>query len=517
MIDPSGEDPRPGKHEGYRGGEAAEVGGLSGDQPLIKRASVGRNLAQMASSQLVTWTLATIAALIIPRYLGPTNLGRISLAWSLWGIAAVFTMLGTSTYLQLAIAKRQTHGLGLVAPILAIRTGLFVLASLGLGGYLLVTNADGSFAWVMVLAGLAALFTLWHDVFRMAFMGLETMATVAVLTMAAGVGGLVATVAVLALGYGVFGVLWVAAAVAAFTLVGFVWSFRKVSRVDWSLWRTDLRSIITGSIPFMIVGLALAMYRQVDVIVIAEVAGERDLGWYSAADTLFGSLLFPTTVIVATVFPTMGRLHAEDPEGLRDLVKKMFSLLFLVAVPIGAGVAAVGPSFAPMLFGEDFTETGTLLSIFGPLTILTFGTTLLGSVAVAMERQRFVAAILFGAALVTIPLDIVLVPWAADRFDNGAIGGALAFVVTECLQFGIMLSAIAPYLVTRSWLWTAARVVGAGVVMFAAVWPIREMFVLVPAAVGAIVYIVMVGLLRLLDDYQRETLRNLVAKIRPKH
>ena len=99
--------------------------------------------------------------------------------------------------------------------------------------------------------------------------------------------------------------------------------------------------------PFLGVALALALYRQVDVLVIAEVAGERDLGWYSAADTLFGSLLFPTTIILASIFPTLGRLHEHDPPEMRRLVTKTFSLLILVSVPVGLGAAVVGERDRP--------------------------------------------------------------------------------------------------------------------------------------------------------------------------
>ena len=41
----------------------------------------------------------------------------------------------------------------------------------------------------------------------------------------------------------------------------------------------------------------------------------------------------------------------------------------------------VGPTFAPLLFGSAYDGTGTALMIFGPVTILTFGTTLFATVA----------------------------------------------------------------------------------------------------------------------------------------
>jgi O-antigen/teichoic acid export membrane protein len=253
----------------------------------------------------------------------------------------------------------------------------------------------------------------------------------------------------------------------------------------------------------MVIDLALVAYRQVDVIVISQVASSRDVGWYSTADVLAGSLLFPTTVILMSAFPTFGRLHKEDPVRLRELVRQAFSLLFVVSVPIGLGAAVVGPTFAPLLYGDQYDGTGTLMMIFGPVTILTFGTTLIATVALATGRKRFLAVLLTSMALLTVPLDLVLVPWAAERYDNGAIGGALAYLVTETLQFVIGLAMITPYLVTRAWAIRSAKVLLAGAIMVAAVWPIREAFFLVPALVGALVYPLAVLLLRVLDDSER--------------
>ena len=296
-----------------------------------------------------------------------------------------------------------------------------------------------------------------------------------------------------------FGVVGVGLVTGSLAFLTILWRFRRITRVEWAGAVAKVWPVVRHSVPFMVVGLALATYRQIDILVISAVAGTRDLGWYSAADTLFGSLMFPTTVIVATTFPTMGRLYTHDRDELHRLVERSFGLLLVVTVPIGLGAAAVGPTFATTLFGDKFSGTSTLLMIFGPLTVLTFGTTFLSTVALASEKRRFVATLLFVSAAITVPLDLLLVPWTADRYDNGAIGGALAFVGTETLQFVVVLAVIAPYLITWSRARLVLRVLLAGAAMVAAVWPIREVFFLAPAAVGAVVYTVAVLVFRVLD------------------
>ena len=475
--------------------------------------SIRRNVGVTSLAQALGWVLGTITALIIPRYVGPETLGQVQLAWALWAIGGVLITFGSDQYLQLAIARENASGLQLMAPTAAARTLSFVMVSGAIASYIVIVGVDTTIASMAIVVGLSILIGQWSGALNAGFFGLERMSAPAVISIVFQVLGLIVTLGVVWLDLGIFGILWSGIALSVLSMLVMLWSFRRIApiilRVSW----LQIRTVVAGSLPFMVVGLALTVYRQIDIIVIAQMAGDRDLGWYAAADKLFGSLMFPTTLILFSVFPTFGRLHEHDPAGLRDLVRRTFSLLLLVSIPVGLGAAAVGPSFAPLLFGSSFSGTGVLLAILGPVTILTFGTTLLATLAVATDRRWFVATLLFASAALTVPLDLVLVPWASARFDNGAIGGALAFVVTEMLQFGFLLWYVAPYLVTREALGRTARVLAAGGIMLVAIWPIRDVFVVVPATVGAVVYIACILMLRALDEFQRSMLHDVTKSV----
>jgi O-antigen/teichoic acid export membrane protein len=265
---------------------------------------------------------------------------------------------------------------------------------------------------------------------------------------------------------------------------------------------------------FMAAGIALVIYQQIDVVVISWVAEAEDLGWYATADALFGSLLFPATIVLGAIFPTIGRLYQTDPEALPALVTRAFSLLLVIALPIGLGAALIAPEFAPMLFGEDYRPTGVVLAILGPVSVLTFGTTLFGGTALATGRARIWVTVILIAAAITVPLDMVLVPWANDRYDNGAIGGALTYMVTESMQFAVGVLVIAPYLLTRSIAWRSMRALAAGGVMFAAGWPLRDVFFIVPVVVCGAVYILATLAMRVLGDDEMAMVKNMLGRVR---
>lgn len=477
------------------------------------RASIRRNLGSMMTSQLVTWTLATATAFIVPRFLGPATLGELRLATSLWLLAATIAAVGTAQFLQIEIAQDAGRGLRLVGPTLVLRTIAFVVSAMAVVAYVAVTSHPDGFLLIVAIAGLAALVMLWSDVLATAFLGLERMTIPAI---ANGINKVIYFVGVLALlvaGAGVIGVLAVTLGAAVVVLAYLAVHLRRRSTISFSGWPRESWRIFRMSRTFMAATVALVAYQQIDIVVISWVADEEDLGWYGAADTLFGSLLFPATVLIGTIFPTMGRLHKSDPEALRHLVQRAFSTLVLVAVPVGLGTTVIAPRFAPFLYGDDYAETGRVLEILGPVTILTFGTILFGAVALTTGRGSLWVGVMFAAAAITVPLDLVLVPWADDRLDNGAVGGALAYLVTEALQFTIGLLVVARFLVNRTLIWRIARVGLAGGAMLAVGLALRSAPQMVTIAACAVVYAVGIVAMRVLTPDERQMAHSLLNKL----
>ena len=473
-----------------------------------------RNIVHMLSSQVVTWSLALVLILIQPRFLGAESLGRLRLAFSLWTIASVVIALGTSTYLQLEVARRGRDALSLIGPVLTLRTVMFLATSAGFAVGLLAWGADREFVAIMGLLGLVIWLTTMTDVYSSAFIGLERMAAPALVGIVTKLVGTIASVIVLLAGGRVIAVLIVAASSSAIGFALMLRAMRSITGIrllpDVGHWRT----IIRASVAFMLTGAILTLYQQIDTVVISVFVDETALGWYGTADMLFGTLLFLPTIVASTVFPTLGRLHQDDPGQLVVLVRRTFSSISLVAVPLGLGTMLIASDVAPLMFGEEFRETGPVLSVLGVVLIITTMTILIGAVAIATGRQRFWNTVMFVGVLMTVPLDMVLVPWTDRTYENGALGGALAYVVTESMMLIVGMRVITPFLIERSTVSRFARVVAAGGLMVAAAWPTRGTTLALTIVVGAFAFAIASLVLRVVGEDERRLARTLIGRVR---
>jgi len=312
-------------------------------------------------------------------------------------------------------------------------------------------------------------------------------------------------IALLLSGWGVYAVATVAVAAALVTL-GIEWVALKrlMGPITLRFDRAEAGRMLRASFPYLMSGVFLVIYMQVDIVIISLLVDERAVGWYGAADQLFGTFLFVPTVFITAVFPSLSRLYATAADSLPRLMRKSWDLLLLLAIPIGLGVLVIADPLVVTLFGPEFAASGPILAMMGIVLILTYQNILLGQFLISTDRQNAWTVVMAVTAIITVPLDFLFVPWCQRQFGNGAIGGALSFIITE-LGMNIVGVWLLPHgSLGRSNVRTGALGLIAGLAMVAVAWPLRSYFLALPIAAGAVAYIALIVILRVLpqDDWQ---------------
>jgi O-antigen/teichoic acid export membrane protein len=258
----------------------------------------------------------------------------------------------------------------------------------------------------------------------------------------------------------------------------------------------------------------LVFYMQIDIVIISLLISEKQVGWYGSADRLFTALLFLPTVYMMAVFPALSRLQASASDSIIKLARLSFNLLNLVAVPMGLGLFVIANQLVVLVLGAEFVNSGPVLMVFGIVLIFTYQNTIIGMTLIAADRQKPWTRIIIIASLLSVPLDLILIPWCQQVFENGAIGGAMAFVVTEALMLTAGIRLLPKGTLNQANLSYALRTVLAGLIMLASIWWLRDRFILIPIAVGSAVYLVCILSLRLLTPEMRNMISITIAVIK---
>jgi O-antigen/teichoic acid export membrane protein len=476
-----------------------------------RRPSVLRNMGHMMYSQVASWILGTVAQILSARFLGPEALGQLRLAFSVWLIAQILITLGTSTYLTLEMARDPQHGSKIIGPILLLRLAAFAIASTMIATYAIIAGHDLQFFLLLAVVGSTILLMALADTFSSALVGLEQMAYPAMAGVIAKTAYTAVLIAILLMGSGVIGVAAATAFNALLNLLLLRHFLRRFATPKLGL-RGSI-SIVRKSSGFLTASAIVVVYLQIDTLVIATLVDEETLGWYATADLMAGSMLFVPSIMMATLFPVLGRLHDSDTSAEAGIVRRAFSVLFLSGIAIGFGIIVVAEPVCVLLFGESFRPSGAVLAVLGLMMPFIFSTMMVATVAMATGMQRFWNIVMTVAVLLTIALDLVFVPWMDRLAGNGAIGGAMSYVMTEAFMLAVGVWKVVPVVRTHETVVRLLKTCLAGLLMVAVAWPLRQSFVLLPVFLGAIVFSVSIVVLGVLSMEEREIIGRLLGRI----
>jgi O-antigen/teichoic acid export membrane protein len=476
--------------------------------------TIFKNAGFLMASQLTTWVLTMALMVVLPRYLGPTAVGQLHLAASIWAIMGMLISFGIDMYITKAIARSPTNMAALVGTSIGIRAffyfvgfGLVALYAYGVGYSLQAV-------WVIYIFGFSNLFSQIAMVYRAALEGLERMGYIALSDIAVKLFTTVAGITLLLSGSGVLPIAFVfvgASFIGMLIQIYYVSKKASFGRMQFS--RPLAFHMLQESATYLSVLIFRTLYIQVDIIIISLLVNETVIGWYGAADSLFGTLLFVPTVFITAAFPALSRMYTEESDALPQLMQRSFTLLLLLAVPVGLGLFVIADNLVVLLFGAAFANSGPILAIFGIVLIFTYQNMLIGRFLIATNRQRHWSIVMAVATLATIPLDLLLIPWCQQIFGNGGVGGALAFIVTE---FGILMAGLwllPKGSLNRNNLRSALKALFVGGVMALIVWQLRTTFIAIPIAAGAVIYIGLVLLLGIVPKEDLQILQGMSSKI----
>jgi len=477
--------------------------------------TITKNASVMMLSQILTWGMMMVFMFFVPRQIGPDGMGKFQLAGALWGIACIVIGFGMGTFLTKEIARIPEKVNELFSISVILQLLLLIPAVAGMAIYTHLAGYADDTVVIITIMGISSIIGQFGEICGALLIGLERMENVALSAIVGKGVAVVLSIILLLMGYGVVSVALVS---ILSSLVSFSIQYLGLRRVqylhlqrfDWQLARWVLKS----SYPYLIMNGILVFYMQVDIVIISLLISEKQVGWYASADRLFGSLLFIPSIYMTAVFPALSRMQTSASESATKLTRLSFDLLNLVAVPMGLGLFVIANQLVVLVFGADFAESGPVLMVFGIVLILTYQNMLVGISLIAADRQKPWTRIIITAALLSIPLDLLLIPWCQQAFGNGAIGGALAFVVTEAFMLTAGIFLLPKGTLNQANLSYALRTVLAGLIMLASIWWLRDIFIVIPIVVGAAVYLVSIFILGLLTPEMRNIIRLTVAKIK---
>ncbi|MCZ7672769.1 MAG: oligosaccharide flippase family protein [Chloroflexi bacterium] len=180
--------------------------------------TIAKNASVLMASQLITWSLALLLTIILPRYLGVAGIGKLVLANSLWAIGSVFISFGMGILITKEIARKAEATAELFSTTIVVRTFLYVIAFVAIIIFAKVVDYPSDTILIVYIVGISVLFGQYAGAGRASLAGLERMEFIALADIVGKAVNVAVSIALVLLGFDIMAIAAVSIVTALVTM-----------------------------------------------------------------------------------------------------------------------------------------------------------------------------------------------------------------------------------------------------------------------------------------------------------
>jgi O-antigen/teichoic acid export membrane protein len=500
--------------------------------PAPRAQVVARNSIWMTLDALVGLPVALALSILVARSIGPDVLGVYNFA--IWVLSAGMTVVTTGVTFGMQQFAAERLGQGDVAAATAVlRRGLqwqlgLVAAILAAGVAITLGFSPPEFRIALLIAVASTAPAVLVSVPAAGLGAAQAYAQNVLPSIVAALVNLLVSVAALAAGWGLVGLtsaLLLSRVVDVTMRVVFwrrVWRGLKsesrgrdaavapavdVDRMRRYAWRSSVLLLID-----------MIVWDRSEFFVLTRFSSLREVAFYSLSFNVVQQALILPRMFAQGFSANLLVERGRDPESAVRLSRDAMRYVFLLAAPLTLGLAAIDRAIMPMLYGPKYTEAIPVISIVAGLAVMRGALVPVQDLLRMTEQQPFLIRFSAVMAVVSIALDLWLIP------SGGAVGAAWANGIAQALAMAGLTTFASRRLGLSVPLGDMGRTLLACLPMVVVVRALAEWLhhgpaVLLGVPLGAVIYMSALRVLRVLRPVDLDRLlsleRTLPVAVRP--
>jgi len=184
------------------------------------------------------------------------------------------------------------------------------------------------------------------------------------------------------------------------------------------------KKMLSDSWPLIFSGLIVMLYMRIDQIMIKEMLGEKEVGFYSAAVRLSEVWYFIPMLITQSVFPAIVSAKRINEDLYIVRLQRLYTFLVWVAILVALPMTFLSNAIVVFLYGAAYQNAGSVLAIHIWAGVFVSLGVVSSSWLINENMQRVTLYRTLSGAIVNVVLNLVLIP------IYGLLGAAIATVIS---------------------------------------------------------------------------------------
>lgn len=187
------------------------------------------------------------------------------------------------------------------------------------------------------------------------------------------------------------------------------------------------KQLLKASTPFIIPSLMVAVYGQTDKLMLKQMLGKAEVGYYSTAVSICTMWCFVISAIIDSMYPIIMKANNRSEREFIYKNKILYAIVFYICIFVSMVITLLADNIVIILYGNQYLPTVEPLRIITWYTAFSYLGVARNAWIVCKNKQKKLKYVYLMAALANIILNLWFIPkW-------GASGAALASLAAQVI------------------------------------------------------------------------------------
>lgn len=387
-----------------------------------------KNITSLFGAQIITSFLTPILLIYIARTLGDEMFGKYSFILSLVGIFLVISEFGIKSVAIRDVARDTSSVDQYLRNIISLKF-LFSIASIiifVLFVTLLDMPRDTTLASYIFAGGL--FFQSMSYAFRWVFHALQIMEFEALQRVIERSLLLVLSMLILWRGFGLIALslVFLITQIVIFIL-SLLFVARKIRTVSIKANLSFFRYLVKTAVFFALCEVLWMIYFRIDIVMLAKIRGETEVGWYNAAYVIVNFITLISMIMMQAMFPILSSLYEKEKAKLKETAESLFRYLIIIALSLVPIVFVLSDKIINLIYGAGYSHSINALKILIIVILFLFPGNLFAHILASSNRHKQLALVNFLGVVVNVVLNFIFIP------KYGYLGAGISTIITEVI------------------------------------------------------------------------------------
>lgn len=393
--------------------------------------TIASNMSWIMVGRVLQLGLTFISSMLVTRYLGPTEFGRMNYIYSYIQLFIPICQMGLNSTVVKELKEYKDANDEVLGTMLVIRV-LGSIIAMSCAIMLVYSLNKAGYTMIALLESFALLFQAFDCLiyfYQTRYLSKKSSIIIAVSYIITALFRIVAIIIKKDIKWFAFALSLDYIVMAALLLIVYFYDHHKfVFSFDMA------KKLLKNSYHYILASILVVIYGKVtDTLLIGKMLNETSVGYYSAATYINNAWPFVLTAIIDSSSPMIIDLYKINKEGFKKRLKQLYAVIFYVGIAVALGITVLADIIIAIIYGAEFAPAVTPLRIVSWSSAFAYIGVARAIWLQCEDKNKYETYISLFGAIINVTLNYILIK------QFGINGAAVALVLTQVLTNFIFL------------------------------------------------------------------------------